>query len=153
MTFTVGTAGPLALYLRVPGWAGGAALAVNGEAQTAPTPGTYARVERDWAEGGTLTLTLPLLVRREVGHPRATSQRGQAALGRGPLVYCFEAADNPDTDIRDIRLPAAPEFVPDLLNGVTVLHGSAPAPVTAIPYYAWANREPGLMAVWSASES
>lgn len=157
VTLTVGTPGPLALHLRVPVWAEGAALAVNGDSQPAPVPGTYAQIERDWAAGDTVTLTLPLPVRREMAHPRATSQRGQAALGRGPLVYCFEAADNPAFDLRDIRLPAAldfqTEFVPGLLGGVTILHGDAPAPVTAIPYYAWANRAPGLMAVWSASES
>jgi hypothetical protein len=50
------------------------------------------------------------------------------------------------------------EDAPDLLGGVTVLRGDgtrppgppriAPCPLTAIPYHAWANREPGPMQVW-----
>jgi DUF1680 family protein len=58
---------------------------------------------------------------------------------------------------------------PDLLGGEVVLRGTAaaltdadwedtlyrphppatrPSPITAIPYYAWGNREPGPMRVW-----
>jgi hypothetical protein len=41
-----------------------------------------------------------------------------------------------------------------LLGGVTVLQGSAlaeghrPVTLTAVPYYAWANREKGAMTGW-----
>ena len=60
--------------------------------------------------------------------------------------------------------PLSAEFVPSLLNGVTVIKGRARAvtagptgaraeaeqPFMAIPYYAWANRGTGEMAVWFA---
>jgi DUF1680 family protein len=99
------------------------------------------------------------------------------ALRRGPLVYCLEQADHPVADVWDIVLPdeaeLTPEFIPGLLGGVTVLRGQAiaqgaeewtrrlyrpkqilrepstsPVSITAIPYYAWANRDPGPMQVW-----
>ena len=41
-----------------------------------------------------------------------------------------------------------------MLNGVTVLRGKAvdaagrDVPLTAVPYYAWGNRESGPMTVW-----
>jgi hypothetical protein len=53
------------------------------------------------------------------------------------------------------------QFLPNLLNGVTVLKAEVPAVViknnsietvrqtlTAIPYYSWANRGKGEMTVW-----
>jgi hypothetical protein len=41
--------------------------------------------------------------------------------------------------------PLTAEFKPDLLNGVMVVKGRG---FTAIPYYAWAHRGKGQMAVW-----
>jgi DUF1680 family protein len=104
------------------------------------------------------------------------SNHGQIALQRGSLVYCLEAADQPGVELRDIRLRVNSawqmEWKPELLGGLMVGHGEAelraapgqsgplyaPAsaavpsamrgPITAIPYYAWANREPGQMRVW-----
>ncbi|MBV9467695.1 MAG: hypothetical protein JOZ57_00445, partial [Abitibacteriaceae bacterium] len=103
---------------------------------------------------------------------------GRVALMRGPLLYCLEAIDNLDIDLRDVMLPEQNElsaqYNANLLNGVVVLNGEAEvaAPeqgwqgqlyrttvqassvtpksvsLTAIPYYAWANREPGQMQVW-----
>jgi DUF1680 family protein len=52
----------------------------------------------------------------------------------------------------DVRLTT--EHRPGLLRGVTVIIGTASdtqgrsRPLTAIPYYAWAHRGPGEMAVW-----
>jgi len=97
---------------------------------------------------------------------------------RGPLLYCAEMIDNPGVDLRDLTLneaePSA-RFEPDLLGGVIVMQAEAKVAtpddgwddrlyrrarenqgeertratrVTAIPYYVWANREPGAMRIW-----
>jgi len=105
-------------------------------------------------------------------NPNVKQDLGRVALQRGPLIYCLEQADNKD-GVRNLALKTGAEFTPewrpDLLGGVTVLKGqalrassamwnpdalyaAAPAPqpveVTAIPYYAWDNRDPGEMVVW-----
>jgi DUF1680 family protein len=66
--------------------------------------------------------------------------------------------DHPDVDVARLALPRdadlRPEHRSDLLGGVTVLRGTAladgrrPVSLTAVPYYAWANREEGAMTVW-----
>jgi DUF1680 family protein len=165
-----------AVHLRVPGWARGeplasdlyryadavsepATLRVNG----APTPielaAGYARLERVWAPGDSIELTLPMPVRRVLAHPGVTEDAGKAAVERGPLVYAFEAADHGGS-VRDLALPLdaplAVERRGDLLGGATALTGQArtgpdasrTVPVLAVPYYAWANRGKGEMAVW-----
>ena len=57
---------------------------------------------------------------------------GRIALRRGPLLYCAEAADHPNTDVRELTLPddeeIRPSWRPDLLGGVTVLNADALAP-------------------------
>jgi hypothetical protein len=85
------------------------------------------------------------------------------------VVYAAEWADNPNGKVRNLMLPdAAPltaRFEPGLLKGVTVVKSRAVAlttdaagkvtkteqDFTAIPYYAWANRGRGQMAVWIAN--
>lgn len=153
----VGTGGRFTLNLRIPAWAAGASLSVNGLPLPTPKPGTYAAIEADWNPGDVIELVLPMPVRRALPNPRASSLRDQTALLRGPLVYCLEQADNPGLDIPGLTLPQGadfePEFDPALLGGVTRLRGEVPELVTAIPYYAWANREAGAMTVWIANFS
>jgi len=168
-----------ALNLRVPAWADGARLFVNGEEAPAPAPGTYAALDRDWAAGDSVTLALPLPARQGEADPRVSALGGRVALMRGPLVYCFEQADNPEADVRALRLGAdalwEPVSAPGLPGDIVALRGQAsqaliaadgpyparqdaaaaasgPATVTAVPYYAWANRAPGPMAVWVGAE-
>jgi len=86
-------------------------------------------------------------------------------------VYAVEQADN-EADVDDLHLlPEAPTAEEsELLDGVTVLKGRGrrgeghrpgwpfvvdaqdslgdEVEVTAVPYYAWANREIGAMRVW-----
>lgn len=146
-------------------------------------PGAYAEVRRTWKPGDTVRLNIPMLARRIESHPYALENTGRVALMRGPLVYCVEQADQPGLDPRDLAVPAnagiRAEYREDLLNGVSVLRfrGAARAPeaewsgklyrtaqkpkpsagkpveVTAIPYYAWANREPSRMQVWLKREA
>ena len=116
------------------------------------------RLRREWWPGDSVELDLPMPVRRVLAHPGVTADTGRAAVERGPLVYCLEGIDN-GTRVRNLVLPldASLEsaFRPDLLGGVVVLSGTVRSPgarrprsVTAIPYFAWANRGPGQMIVW-----
>ena len=172
---------PWSLALRVPGWATGARVAVNDGAPAAVAAGRYAAVERSWQPGDRVVLDLDLRARFMEAHPYVDAARGCAAVTRGPLVYCAEQADQAaGAHVLDCAVDAAraPETAwdDDLLGGLMTLRlaGSrAPAPasdrmlyrswgtheeapaapvtLTAIPYYAWANRDPGPMNVWMPS--
>ena len=164
-----------ALFLRIPGWCHDATIRINGEAWSDVVEArTYAQVHRCWRSGDIVDLHLPMPVRVMASHPFVLDNHDRVAITRGPLVYCVEQADHPGVDVWDIQVPADAawrvEFEPDLLNGVAVLRTTAltptsrpdalylPAgetsspcrtiPLTAIPYYAWANRDPGPMQVW-----
>jgi DUF1680 family protein len=158
------------LALRIPGWCKGAS--VDGEPVAAGADG-YLRLRRRWdGRPSRVVLELPMPVRVLRPHPRVDAVRGCVALARGPLVYCVEQADH-GVAVEDLRLdPAAPPVggpaKPDLAVPVTLVGpatvlreppaalyaaeppptASAPAELTAIPYYRWANREPGAMRVW-----
>ncbi len=169
------------LNLRIPGWCRDATVDVNGErADAAVTPATYCRLAREWKPGDRVTLDLPMPVAAVAADDRVADDRGSVAVMRGPIVYCFEGVDHPNTPVESLRLLIDPETrrpmlspdpEPELLGGVTVLHGrgvsipldvqplyypldappqSEPRPVdlTAVPYYAWANRGPAAMRVW-----
>jgi DUF1680 family protein len=140
--------------------------------------GTYAEIRRTWAAGDVVRLSLPMPVRRVRSHPYVTENAGRIALMRGPLLFCVEQADNPGIELREISVPSSTNFAetfrPELLGGVVTLSGRAvdahltgahaddlyrpaagenavsttPVEITAIPYFAWANREPGRMRVW-----
>lgn len=160
------------LRLRLPEWCQTPRLSLNGEMLTPLVENGYAVIEREWTAGDTITLDLPMPVERIYANPNVRQDRGRVALQRGPVVYCLETADN-GLDLDALSLPREtnlePAFVPELLSGVTVLRGQmerltkegwngtlyrtdAPAPisvaVTAVPYFAWDNREPGEMRVW-----
>jgi DUF1680 family protein len=145
-------------------------------------PGSYTAIRHDWHQGDVVTLNLPMPARRVQSHPYAIENKDRIALTRGPLVYCIEGADNPEIDPRDVIVPAKADITAlyraDVLNGVTqleiparlvppdsswanCLYRTARAQdvqtarstrLTAIPYYAWANRAPGPMRVWLKSE-
>jgi len=73
-----------ALRLRIPAWATEARIAVNGRAiATAPVPGTFASIEREWRNGDRIDLELPRPLRLEAIAPRHPDI---VALLSGPLV-------------------------------------------------------------------
>lgn len=146
-------------------------LKVNGQLVPIKLTEGYVSLERTWHNGDVIELNLPMPVRRVVALAQVADDRGKVALQRGPLVYCVEWPDVRDGHVVNLLLPdAAPlaaEFRSDLLNGVEVLKGTAEemhyadahhalardkADFRAIPYYAWANRGRGEMAVWLARE-
>ena len=137
------------LSVRIPAWAQGATL------DGAPAaPGGYATVTRAFKAGEVLELVLPLEPRLTHPHPRVDAARGCVAIERGPLVYALEAADQDDDVVLDDVIldesaPLESAFRSDLLGGVTTIaaQGST-GPLTAIPYFGWANRGPQDMRVW-----
>jgi uncharacterized protein len=69
------------LVLRIPSWAGGATIAVNGTAQAIPRPGTFHAIERRWADSDVVRIELPMRVRIEGGY------EGLVSVYRGPLLF------------------------------------------------------------------
>ncbi|MBT3374192.1 MAG: glycoside hydrolase family 127 protein [Lentisphaerae bacterium] len=167
----------LALRLRIPGWAEGATIAINGNAHHGIlAPGTYVCLEHLWSVGDVVELVLPMPARLMQAHPKVEQCRGQAAIFRGPILYCLESVDLPEgVDIWNVQIPSdialtalpAKEFPFDAqcLEGDAVQRAEPgwgdfelyrpiqdrpiePVPLRLIPYFAWANRGPSGMSVW-----
>lgn len=151
------------IALRVPAWAEGATLRVDGTAR--PVGAGLVTETRAYAPGTVLELELPLTPRLTAPHPRADAIRGQLAVERGPLVLALEDVDLPvGVDVEHIELDAdAPLTATD--DGAEValrirvdpepaaVPGLPAAPADRIrarlrPYKDWANRGPSTMRVW-----
>ena len=155
------------LAVRIPKWSRKNLIRINGsDISPAPENG-YQYIDVNGMTEVELILDgNPRFVRASGKVPRLT---GMAALMRGPLVYCFEGADN--GSVRELRIdrsvaPEVHEFEPQLLGGSVKLTASAyrvsdcdelytsepeeltPCEATAVPYYAWGNRGENEMRVW-----
>ncbi len=173
------------LHVRIPGWAqnrpvpsdlyryteapaGAPVLRVNGATVAPPVEKGYAVIDRTWAAGDRVELSLPMPIRRVIAHDAVEADRGRVAIERGPLVYCAEGPDN-DGHAANLVLPdeaaLTAETRADLLGGVVAIKGmgqavsekggqasASPKAITLIPYYAWANRGATEMAVWLARD-
>ncbi|MGK3209253.1 beta-L-arabinofuranosidase domain-containing protein [Amycolatopsis sp. MEPSY49] len=83
LTVTGSVSGTWAMRLRIPGWATGATISVNGVAQNVTTtPGSYATLSRSWASGDTVTVRLPMKVVLKAANDNANV----AAVTYGPVV-------------------------------------------------------------------
>lgn len=151
------------------------ALSINGDPVEVPASGSTVAGPRDstvtvdggllviarrWQPGDVVELELPMPVRTIAAHALVEDNVGKVALQRGPLVYAAEAIDN-DGGVLDLFIEAQPDFEatfePDMLGGVTVIRGRAARrswagpsrhQLVLVPYFAWANRGAGEMAVW-----
>ncbi|MBE3536005.1 MULTISPECIES: glycoside hydrolase family 127 protein [Enterobacter] len=161
------------LALRLPDWCAEPAVSLNGEAITGEASRGYLYLNRRWQEGDTLTLTLPMPVRRVYGNPQVRQQAGKVALQRGPLVYCMEEADN-GANLHNLSLPRDSEFrvyegkgifahkmlIQTEGIGCHMKETDAlwqydrspvqrqPRTLTFIPWFSWANRGEGEMRIW-----
>lgn len=118
------------LRLRIPAWCRSATVTVNGGTHCTAEAGTYHTIQRDWREGDTVSIEMPMPVTALVSVPRITHNLGQVALQRGPIVYCLEQEDTPRFDLERVAAAVSPEDVgeavrtewqPDLLGGVHTL--------------------------------
>jgi DUF1680 family protein len=165
------------LAVRIPGWSREVTVTLNGESlPTRVDDHGYLVIRRRWQAGDVLACGLAMAPRLTYPDARIDALRGTAAIERGPLVYCFEQADQADDlDLAELSLTAGELGErPDVLPGVgpTVLvEASAaeaaaprsgglpyrerpdePAAVSvaavALPYFQWDNRDGRPMRVW-----
>ncbi len=154
------------LKLRIPSWAEGATLKVNGVDMPISGTGLFAVVAREWNMGDKVELVLPMKPVINESNPMVEETRNQVAVSYGPLTYCVEGKDLPKgVSIDNIMLPIDTKFdvkfEENLLGGVKTITADglvrtskfnktnlyAPAAtdfrnikLKLIPYYAWSNR-------------
>jgi DUF1680 family protein len=175
ITLELEDAEEFSLHVRIPEWSSWSmSVYVNGKEIGDLTAGAYLEIRRTWSSGDEVSIELDARPIYVEAHPRLTENRGSVAITRGPLVYCLEGADNPGMDVFATTVKPSEGLMwshrKDLLDGVTVVSGRGtlasrargplyfradrmpvehtPMRFTAIPYYAWANREPSPMTVW-----
>ncbi len=87
MVVELDTPARFALHLRIPGWAEGATVVIDGLVPQLAAPGTFYRVEREWRGRTEVLLQLPM--------PMVLRQRpsGAVAIERGPLVYALKVGE------------------------------------------------------------
>lgn len=140
------------LNLRFPGWCQQAELKVNGVALKAvPSDSGYLTVKRKWSRGDRVDVALAMPVQRIEGHPNIKDCVGKIAIQRGPIVYGFEGLDHAGRT--NLVLAAEAGFSLERreeLGGVVVIKSTDEEnrPLTAIPFYALANRGKSSQEVW-----
>jgi len=131
-------------------------ISVNGDIVEYKTDRGFALLERTWKKGDKISVIFPMKIREIVARPEVKSDSGRIAFSRGPVIYCVEEADN--GKVRNMTVGKNPDpafkYRSDLLTGVGIIKFKGfdskgkEKEYMAIPYYAWANRGKGEMAVW-----
>jgi hypothetical protein len=129
ITVSPAEASDFILYLRIPGWASSAIVAVNGKSVSGVQPGQYLQIRRTWKPGDSVTLSMSLSTELIAANPRVSENTGRVAVQRGPVIFCLEESDQPSgIAMADVSIDLGPkakdfqsEFKAELLDGVTVL--------------------------------
>ncbi len=156
------------LCLRLPAWTDGFTLTLNGKKVEAkisdPLPKMDAANGLDFNTARWIKVpsifkpddeleihfNMPIRVLRQ--DKRVQGCGGQAAIARGPVVYCLESLDH-SVDIFHVELrpeSLVAEFDKNLMGGTWTIRGTSSSglPLTFIPYMLWGNRGKGGMTVF-----
>jgi uncharacterized protein len=137
VTFTVTSSRPaeLTLNFRIPQWAEGASVSVNGARQKdLAIPGHFAAIRREWKTGDRVDLELPLKMRLEAVDARHSDT---VALLHGPLVLMA---------VKQQQEVATPALTRQQLLAATRVSerqwqaSSANGPVTLLPFISLGSR-------------
>ncbi|WP_436764462.1 RICIN domain-containing protein [Streptosporangium sp. V21-05] len=90
LTLQLGTPVAFPLVLRIPAWCSAPEVRVNGAPVTAAGGPRFATVRRTWSNGDTVTLRLPMQVRKRVW----PAQRNAASIYYGPLGLSLRITEN-----------------------------------------------------------
>jgi hypothetical protein len=138
MTFRMTASQPaeLTIHFRIPAWAEGAQIFVNGARQTGlSTPGQFAAIRREWNNGDRVELELPLKMRLQ---PIDTQHPDTVALLRGPLLLMA---------VKEEKAAPPPKVTREQLLAATRVSergwetASANGPVTMLPF-TWLGSRP-----------
>jgi DUF1680 family protein len=127
---TISGSGHIALKVRIPKWTSGAVVRVNGVAQGSTTPGTYFTIDRTWASGDVVDVSVPATLT----FPRANDNSGVGAARYGAIVL---AGQYGSTDLGG-TLPTLQTgtLVQDSANPLRFTGTASTGAVTLLPYYA-----------------
>jgi len=160
--------------LRIPEWCRNYSIKVNNIDVEYEIHDGYAYLSRIWKNNDEISVNFEMPVEVMSSNVNVRENIGKVAIMRGPIVYCLEEEDN-GSDLHRIYLSSSPEFTykyeKDLLGGVVTIEGDGKIlsklkwednrlykaivsnrfedkKLKWIPYYTWANRNPGEMMVW-----
>lgn len=164
------------LKLRMPGWAqnhpvptdlyyyagngsekSAVKVFVNGKETEYTLEKGYITLNRNWKKGDCVSFTLPMDIHFTHANDLVANCIGRVSVERGPIVYCAEKTDNPESFGQFLLKDNAPAQATwtDQLNGLnkislkaTGLDGTGTKDVVLIPYFAWCNRGDKGMTVW-----
>lgn len=141
------------------------AIKVNGEPVESELKNGYFTISRAWKKGDQVSVHFDMEPRLVKANPKVEADRGKVSIERGPVVYCAEWPDN-DFSVLNAIIPQKPQFKveskPEMLYGLNMISLDAQllfynkagkievkdVDLNMIPYYAWAHRGSGEMAVW-----
>ena len=90
MRLTTPEAVKFPLYLRIPSWAEGATVAVNGKnLNVEPLPQSYVVLERAWQDGDRVSLQFPMKLAVSVWKTQANA----VSVNLGPLTYSLRIGE------------------------------------------------------------
>ena len=140
-------------------------IKVNGQAVESELVDGYFVIDRKWKSGDKVNVHFDMDARLVRANGKVAADKGRAAIERGPLVYCAEHPDN-TCDVLSVLLNQEPKCtighvtiegtdVQTLITSAQTLKfdesgrlTTTDERLTLIPYYAWAHRGNGNMAVW-----
>ncbi len=160
------------IAIHIPGYVKQCKVRLNGEEidTSSNVKDGYLYLKRIWRNDDHIQIAFEMQVRRIYANPEVRADSGCVAFERGPIVYCFEQADQKES-LQTYRIPEEAgvevyQCKEGALMGMMLLQiegkhlkkqerlyseikaEEEKASMTAIPYFAWGNREEGDMRVW-----
>lgn len=169
--------GDYSFFLRIPGWSQGTEISINGKKiDNAIASSSYEKITQKWKTGDVIEINIPMPVEIMQANPLVEEIKNQIAVKRGPIVYCLESNQLPQSvKVNQVSLGLNSKFEaqPIQINNRNLMAieanvdmmesnsswnktlyrpfstvKSKSISVKLIPYFAWGNHALGEMSVW-----
>ncbi|UJG43930.1 MAG: glycoside hydrolase family 127 protein [Candidatus Heimdallarchaeum endolithica] len=158
------------IHFRFPSWTNRMKISVNGHQKeythknnikteiTAsgynPFLSEYITISDIFSNNAEINLEFQMDINKFHSHKKIKENRGKISLGHGPLVYCFEKIDNPNSkipfEVLDPSYLEVKNFHFPNYGEIKVIEtiSQSGEKLVAIPYFLWGNRGKTNMQVW-----